>query len=133
MPKSESGKMPSEREQAIADLRELVKPGDTVYTVLRRVSRSGESRVIVPLVFRVRGEAGKDPRSPEPYYLGYKVSRALGLPEDGDHGVKIHGSGMDMGFELVYRIASVLFPGGGDLPDGTHEDNGGYLLRQRWL
>jgi len=35
----------SERDQYIAKLREALKPGDTLHTVLRSVSRSGMSRV----------------------------------------------------------------------------------------
>ena len=36
----------AERDEAIANLREILKPGDTVYTILRHVSKSGMSRVI---------------------------------------------------------------------------------------
>ena len=36
----------SERDEAIARLRSTLKPGDTVYTVLRNCSRSGMSRSI---------------------------------------------------------------------------------------
>ena len=44
----------AERAEAIAKLREWIKPGDTVYTVLDSVSRSGMSRHI-----RVLHAAGK--------------------------------------------------------------------------
>lgn len=36
----------SERDEFIAKLRETLKPGDTLHTVLRSVSRSGMQRVI---------------------------------------------------------------------------------------
>ena len=37
-----------ERDEARARLREILKPGDTVYTVLRHVSASGMSQVLYP-------------------------------------------------------------------------------------
>jgi hypothetical protein len=40
-----------ERDKAITQLRDWIKPGDTVYTILDSVSRSGMSRqirVVVP-------------------------------------------------------------------------------------
>lgn len=39
-------KRETERQEAIQHLRELIKPGDKVYTVLRHVSRSGMTRGI---------------------------------------------------------------------------------------
>ena len=36
----------SEIEQAKVDLREIIKPGDTIYTIVRHVSRSGMYRSI---------------------------------------------------------------------------------------
>lgn len=35
-----------EREEAVAQLRKMLKPGDTVHTILRHVSKSGMSRRI---------------------------------------------------------------------------------------
>jgi len=148
------------RRKAIEKLQEVVKVGDTVYTILRHVSRSGTSRVIDALVF---GDG-------EPYGLAFLVATALGESFDRDRwGVKMRGCGMDMGFETVYRLAGALYPDGfgcigencpsndhtnGDRDfrpnrwregvvsdkDGTqrlvnthwHRD-GGYALRHRWI
>jgi hypothetical protein len=40
----------ADRAQSVAQLREWVKPGDTVYCILRHVARSGMSRDITPFV-----------------------------------------------------------------------------------
>lgn len=44
---------PAERQEAVASLLELIKPGDTVYTILRHCAASGAFRVIdlvIPVV-----------------------------------------------------------------------------------
>jgi hypothetical protein len=95
-----------ERQAAIARLRELLKPGDTVRTVLRHVSRSGMSRSISTLILHTDGSADVSD------YSGL-VARALGWPFDEKHGgVKVAGCGMDMGFHLVYSLSYTLFPAG---------------------
>lgn len=89
-----------------------LKPGTTVYTILRHVSRSGMFRVIQLVVIGAGGT---------PYQLGYNAALVLGSQYDRDReGVKVGGAGMDMGFHLVYNLSMVLF---GD----------GYALSQRWL
>jgi hypothetical protein len=119
----------SERQESLESLRALLKPGDTVFTKLDHVSRSGMSRKITPLII-VDGE---------PRYLGYHVGRILQHKTD-DHSVSMQGYGMDMGFELVYVLGRYLFPDGfkvegrgrnGDT-SGWDKD-GGYALHQRWL
>lgn len=109
-----SGKVTkAEKAEAIAKLREILKPGDTVYTILRHVSRSGMTRSISCVV---RGAEG-------PYDIDWLVRRALGLPFDRNRGgVKVGGCGMDMGFHLVYSLSRVLWPG--CAPD---------TLTHRWL
>lgn len=42
-----------ERQEAIERLREILKPGDTVYTIIRHVSRSGMQRSIQLLKFPI--------------------------------------------------------------------------------
>jgi hypothetical protein len=142
-----------ERDEAIADLRELLKPGDTVYTVLRHVSRSGMVHDIDVYVLRDN----------EPRYLSYWTAKAIGAPMHNDS-VRVGGCGMDMGFHLVYSLSHVLFPDGFDCigqglvaDDGhpvrprcpsndhsndrgasnyaptRHHASGGYALNQRWL
>jgi len=149
-----------ERQEAVRELRELLKPGDMVYTQLKSVSRSGMSRVIMPLIIR----------NNKPFYIGWSVALATQRTYDRiKEGVKIGGCGMDMGFELVYMLSRVLFPDGfdtsfagrrcpehyekhldGDVktcpicgkdtrPDYYHNGpaefvkDGGYALNQRWL
>jgi hypothetical protein len=132
-----------EQQDAVRELREILKPGDTVFTKLISVSRSGMSRVIMPLVIR----------NNEPRYLDWKVAKATGYTltptGSGREGVKIGGCGMDMGFALVYRLSSVLFPDGhecigqgcpsNDHSNGDrdytphHHSDGGYALKHRWF
>jgi len=137
----------AQREEARERLLAMLKPGDTVYTVLRHVSASGMARWISPLI---TGEDG-------PYDLTYWVARLLDERVDQKHyGVKVVGCGMDMGFHLVYNLSSVLFPAGfscigdggekwgsrcpacdhsnGDRDYTPHQHkDGGYALRQKWL
>lgn len=145
-----------EREEAIKELREILKPGDTLYTILRSVSRSGMNRRIS--VVKLDGESqfhldvlagekllGYNLGKRTGYFDGRRYERKLG---NGD-GVPISGCGMDMGFELVYQISSALFRDGfectgencpsNDHSNGDrdrtphHHGSGGYALRQRWL
>jgi len=129
-----------ERQEAADKLRGLVKPGDTVYTVLRHVSRSGMMRVIDPVLIRPDG----------PFSLAGLVATLTDRPLDRDRwGVKVNGCGMDMGFELVYTMSQALFPQGfhclgRGCPSNDHSNgmdyvpsylhkSGGYAIKQRWL
>lgn len=123
-------KKTAEREESLATLHRWIKPGDTVFTILRHVSDSGMTRRIDVVAFH-KGE---------PLFLSYHVARALGLRlDDRKAGVYISGCGMDMGFELVYQLGAALWPGGDGKTitsrNGTTsvEKDGGYLLKQRWL
>lgn len=130
------------RNDALERLRDSVKPGDTVYTVLRHVSRSGMSRAIdayahdedgahvwlSPLVAKV---------------TGYGFSRRY-------EALTVTGCGMDMGFELVYTLSHALYPDypcvGEQCPSNAHSGRDaqprvegaqmhrdGYALRHRWI
>jgi hypothetical protein len=130
-----------DRDEAIERLRELLKPGDTVHTILRHVSRSGMMRVIDLVIC---GEDG--PRS-----IAWVAARACGNKLDHDRdGIRIGGCGMDMGFALVYGLSRTLFPNGfectgkgcpandhsngdRDYTPHMHAQAGGYALRHRWL
>lgn len=96
----------AERDEAITKLREWIKPGDTVYTVLDSVSRSGMSRTIRVVLMKA-DDNGK------PYMLhpNHAVATALGLRQAkrGD-GLIVGGCGMDMGFHLVNNLSMVLYP-----------------------
>lgn len=92
------------RSEAIAQLREWIKPGQRLYTVLRHVSRSGMQRTIGMVLIDADGTL----RHPN-----YAVSVALGYPLDKNRdGVRVNGCGMDMGFEVVYNLGRALFPDG---------------------
>lgn len=105
----------TEQQEAIERLRSWIKPGDTLFTILRHRSASGMSRVID--VVAVRGTRKK----PDVSAYGYNIALALGWGFDRKReGIRVGGCGMDMGFHVVYELSSVLFADG-------------YKLTQRWL
>ncbi len=126
-----------EREEAREKLRVIVKPGDTIYTVLRHCSRSGMYRVVDAFVMQDN----------EPRRISYTVAKAIGFRYDERHeGVGVGGCGMDVGFEVVYNLGYALFPKGFDCigkgcpsnghvnrDESTHHCDGGYALTQRWM
>ena len=129
-------------QEAVEQLRAMLRPGDTVYTVLRHVSRSGMLRSISAVVV----EKG------QPRDISWLVAKAgIGTFDRKNDGVRVGGCGMDMGFDLVYNLSRTLWPNGhrcagkrcrsndhSNAPypnrDGRskHRD-GGYALSQRWL
>jgi hypothetical protein len=136
-----------EQQEACKHLREYLKPGMTVWTILDHVSRSGMTRHIRTKVIFDNGTT-LDPN--------YSIATALGLRKarKGD-GLVVSGCGMDMGFHLTYELSSVLFPDGfsctggsrsslGSCPSNDHSNgdrdytphlhkDGGYALRHAWL
>jgi len=80
-------------------LRELLKPGDTVYTILESVSRSGMCRWIRPIVII-------DNR---PVWIGSYVSDVLGVLVNNTGSVRVRGAGMDAGSHLVGNLSWALF------------------------
>lgn len=123
----------AEIEASRENLRELLKPGDEVSTIVRHVSKSGMMRVIALKVF-------KDNRV---YDISYNAAIATGHKLHPKYdGIKIEGCGMDMGFELVYQLGRALYPKGFELADNQYGRNGdksgfdtdgGYALKHRWL
>jgi len=110
----------AERERAIVALREHIKPGDTVYTVLDHVSKSGMSRNIRVLIPYTREDGSVDFLHPN-----YLVAQAIGARQAkrGD-GIVMGGCGMDMGFHLVSTLSRVLFPDGfGCTGKGCHSND----------
>ena len=121
-------------------LLKWLKPGDTVYTVLRHVSRSGMSRSIDAYKMEHDG----------PTMLTGPACRLLGLTFDRNNGgAKMGGCGMDMGFAMIYELSYALWPtgytcigehcpssdhsnGDRDYTPHAHKD-GGHALRQKWL
>lgn len=125
-----------ERETAKKELLEILKPGDTVYCVLRHVSRSGMQREISLMVDGMRN-------------IDWYVSRLLGMRRGSWDGLVVTGCGMDMGFHLVYNLSRVLFADsfvciGDNCPANDHSNgdrdytphkhsDGGYALKSRWI
>ena len=126
------------KDDAVIQLRAELKPGDTVYTILRHRSRSGMLRYVSPIL--------------ENHDWTYQVAAATGRAvSDRVEGVRCDGAGMDMGFDLVYSPGRALFPDGFECvgegcPSNDHSNgdrdytpghvvhrDGGYALRQRWL
>ena len=94
-----------EIEQAREYLHGYIKPGDKVYTILRQVSRSGMSRHISVLV---KSDEGM-------HEVTHLVAKVLGERRNNDDGgLVVSGCGMDMGFEVVYRLGFALWPTGFD-------------------
>ncbi len=134
----------AERDEAIETLRKLLKPGDTVHTILRHVSRSGMSRSISCVI---QGDDG-------PNCIDWLVARSQGRTFDRTNGgLKVGGCGMDMGFHIVYGLSRTLFQdrfpcAGKNCPSNDHANppypkrrkgsprqhsDGGYALNHRWL
>ena len=135
-----------EVESSIEVLKKHLKPGDTVYTKVTHVARSGMSRSIEVYIVR----------DGDIWNISYFVARACGYSQDDKNGgVKIGGCGMDMGYAIVYSLSRTLFQdnficigdsseyskrcpsndhvnGSKDFTPHQHSD-GGYALRHRWL
>ena len=118
-------------DEARTTLKRLgVKPGTTIYTLCRRVSTSGMSRVIDLFVIHKN----------QPVSIAWCAAALMSYSLDSHsngYGLKVSGAGMDMGFHVVYSLGSVLWPKGTPKPHGTRngepDQDGGYALRQRWL
>lgn len=149
----------NKRAEAIAKLREILKPGDTVYCILRHVSRSGMMRRLD--VYKPDTDADGKPWQ---RYLTALVADALGykLRRD-ENGIRVSGCGMDMGWHVVFNLSATLYPDGfgctgkrcpsndhsnGDRDYTPHEftprndegknhahwhESGDYALRMEWL
>jgi len=123
----------TEIREALGHLREILKPGDTVYTKLIHVSRSGMYRVIDLLIIK----------NNEPIWLSHYAAKLLEGYDERHKGCKAGGCGMDMGFHLVYNLGRVLWPDGFPVPvnywrnrsyaEGEIETDSGYALHQRWM
>lgn len=134
-----------ERDESLARLREWIKPGDTVYTILRNVSRSGMQREI-GIVLLSNEKNGR----PIDLHPNHAVAVVLGERLGKRDGVIVGGCGMDMGFHIVYNLGRILWPDGfecigeklcrsNDHTNGDrnykphHHTDGGYALNHRWL
>lgn len=116
------------RAQAKADLLEYIRPGATVYCLLRHCAKSGMSRRISLFVIH----DGK------PRNISFTAAAAMGRTINlDDGGIVVGGCGMDMGWHLVYCLGSTLWPKGTPEPHGRRngepDSDGGYALKQEWI
>lgn len=129
-----------ESTQEMETLKKWVKPGGTLYTILRHRAASGMSRVL-DLYVIVDGE---------PLRLSWSASKVLGWTYNRNHeGILVRGCGLDVGYHLVYSLGRLLFADGftciGDKCPSNDHSNGdrnyephkhsdpGYSLRHGWL
>jgi hypothetical protein len=103
-------KKQKEKVEAIEYLKQHIKPGDTLYTKIEKVSASGMSRQIKVL----------DIKDETPSYWSYYVSKILGYTLKDNGALVVKGCGMDMGFHVIYSLSQTLF-------------NDGYAIKQRWI
>ena len=145
-----------ETAEAIRELRKLLKPGDTVYTILRHCSRSGMQRVIELVIPYIKyheeyplkpgsdyardydAEPKRVKVGPQVRIIGGWAARAMGYSRSKKYdGIITNGCGMDMGFELVYNLGRTLWPKGTVKPHGMRngqpDRDGGYALKHQWL
>lgn len=130
------------RQEVLTELHKMLKPGDTVMTVLRHVSSSGMSRNI-SLFAMVKNHKGETHLR----NLDWLAAQALDMKlAENTAGIRTGGVGMDMGFKLVYDLASTMWPEGfGCIGEGcpsndhvnrenrSHHRDGGYALEHQWL
>jgi hypothetical protein len=103
-------------------LSDYLNETNTVYTVLRGASSSGLTQY-VSLMVPGLDHAGK----PDLFNITWHVSNVLGdklHDKEGHRVLKLQGGGMDLGFNVVYNLSSVLYAG---------QDRAGYVLKHRWL
>jgi len=121
------------REQSRATLRKMLKPGQTVYCMLRHVSSSGMSRRI-SLYIVTPAKKGQPAGLRNIDGLTATVTGHT-LADKG--GISMGGCGMDMGFALVYALGRAVWPKGTPKPHGRRngepDSEGGYALKSEWL
>lgn len=101
----------ADKDHSLEMLNKFLNKNQTVYCVLRHVSRSGVRREIALFVIHEN----------RMQVISGWVSDVLEMPINRDNlGIKIDGCGMDMGFHVVYNLASVLY-------------GNGYQLKSEWL
>ena len=109
------------------ELKRMIKPGATVYTILRHVSASGMQRRIDLCIVR----KGK------PQIISYLAADLMDDRVHDQGGIVVPGCGMDMGFHLVYSLGSRMWPQGTRSAHGRRngepDHSGGYALNHSWL
>lgn len=101
------------REEAKKDLTEFLQKGETVFCLLRHVSKSGMRRVVDLFVIR----------NNRPSRISFSAALTMGWRYDRKHdGIVCDGAGMDMGFHCVYSLCQHIY-------GLTH----GYSLKHEWI
>lgn len=117
----------AEIEESKSYLSKHLDFGDTVYTVLRHVSRDGMSRIISLYKLTEDGPINLDYYAAR--FLGYRIASAGRTGE----GLRIRGAGMDMGYHIVYNLSRALFKDDPRRLKPDHDRDAGYILKHRWL
>jgi|TARA_R100000458_G_scaffold4182_1_gene3381 hypothetical protein len=92
-------------------LKKYLKKGDTIYTICKHVSRSGMMRHIAFYIML----------NNEPFRINAHIADVLDMKfNKHNDALKVSGTGMDMGFHIVYSLSQTLF-------------DDGYNLNQRWM
>lgn len=117
-----------EQGEARRCLLKFIKPGTTVYAILRHVSYSGMSRRVDFVVIKKN----------KPICITHQVAKALDYQQSKKDGaLVVGGCGMDMGFHVVYSLGQFLWPHGTRKPHGTRngepDREGGYAIKHEWL
>lgn len=102
----------TEREYAREYLADILKSGDTIFTVIRSVAPSGMSRTMSLYLVKDNNLMNIT------YYAAHALEWRL-VEVNGSRVMRVGGCGMDMGFHAVYTLSSVIL-------------NDGYAINQRW-
>lgn len=120
------GKIARQR-YCILELKKLIKPGTTVYTIPRSIARSGMSMLIDVVIIK---------RNKMQNISNY-VADAAGYTQHKSGALKAGGYGMDQGLDIIYNLGSCIWPKGTRKPHGTRngqpDHDGGYAFNQEWL
>lgn len=112
--------MKQQRTEALKNLKEWVKPGDTLYTVVRSVARSGMSRHIDVMKFDGKRFIYLTSNMASAGIAGMRMSEREWSQSKG---ASIPGCAMDMGFHAVDSLCHALFG------KGMYEAG----VEQRWI
>lgn len=120
-----------DRQEAIARLRALAPAKSTIYVVVKHVSRSGMQRHIAAFIQTPTGLRN----------ISGDVAEIVGWKWLDDDSVAVSGCGMDMGFHLVYTLASYVWrntPEAAAYADEMKDSkwrsgDASYLYSHRWL
>lgn len=123
----------ADRAEAVAELRRILFPGQTVYTVLRSVSSSGMSRTMDLFVIDGDGSGTTWMRC-----ISWLAAKACGFTWDSrNDAIRRNGCGMDMGYDTVSSLGHVVWPDGTPKPHGSRNGEpdhaGEHALKHSWL